>query len=84
VGRSPCWSSPPTGRRSAEPDTDAGVRGLEAGGVDHVVVVGDLNDTPESEPLAPLITGTDVRDISTHPAFEDGGRPGTYASPTST
>jgi endonuclease/exonuclease/phosphatase family metal-dependent hydrolase len=53
-------------------------RDLVAGGVDHVVVVGDLNDTPESEPLAPLLTGTDLRDISTHPGFEDGGRPGTY------
>jgi endonuclease/exonuclease/phosphatase family metal-dependent hydrolase len=53
-------------------------RGLVAGGVAHVAVVGDLNDTPESEPLAPLVTGTDLRDISTHPAFEDGGRPGTY------
>ena len=24
------------------------------------------------------VRGTDLRDISTHPAFEDGGRPGTY------
>ncbi|GGM68829.1 endonuclease/exonuclease/phosphatase family protein [Dactylosporangium sucinum] len=47
-----------------------------------VAVVGDLNDTPESEPLAPLLRETDLRDISTHPAFEDGGRPGTYGSCT--
>ncbi|WP_433306938.1 endonuclease/exonuclease/phosphatase family protein [Actinoplanes sp. CA-030573] len=53
-------------------------RELVAGGVAHVAVVGDLNDTPDSEPLAPLLTGTDLRDISAHPAFEDGGRPGTY------
>jgi endonuclease/exonuclease/phosphatase family metal-dependent hydrolase len=53
-------------------------RDLVAGGIPHVAIVGDLNDTPESEPLAPLLTGTDLRDISTHPAFEDGGRPGTY------
>lgn len=53
-------------------------RGLVAGGIEHVVVVGDLNDTPESAPLAPLLTGTDLRDISTHPNFDDGGRPGTY------
>jgi predicted extracellular nuclease len=53
-------------------------RGLVAEGIAHVVVVGDLNDTPESEPLAPLLSGTDLRDISAHPGFEDGGRPGTY------
>ena len=53
-------------------------RGLVASGVEHVAVVGDLNDTPDSDPLAPLLTGTDLRDISAHPAFEDGGRPGTY------
>lgn len=57
-------------------------RELVAGGVDHVVVLGDLNDTPDSAPLAPLLTGTDLRDISEHPAFDDGGRPGTYGSCT--
>jgi len=45
---------------------------------ENVVVLGDLNDTPESEPLAPLLSGTDLRDISEHPGFDDGGRPGTY------
>jgi endonuclease/exonuclease/phosphatase family metal-dependent hydrolase len=53
-------------------------RELVADGIDHVVVLGDLNDTPDSAPLAPLLTGTDLRDISAHPAFDDGGRPGTY------
>ncbi|MER7004276.1 endonuclease/exonuclease/phosphatase family protein [Dactylosporangium sp. NPDC000555] len=43
-----------------------------------VVVLGDLNDTPDSEPLAPLLRGTDLRDVSAHPGFDDGGRPGTY------
>ncbi|WP_433086649.1 endonuclease/exonuclease/phosphatase family protein [Dactylosporangium sp. CA-052675] len=47
-----------------------------------VAVVGDLNDTPDSEPLAPLLHGTDLRDVSAHPAFEDNGRPGTYGSCT--
>ena len=64
-------------RRQAQRVADI-YRGLVAGGVPHVAIVGDLNDTPESEPLAPLLTGTDLRDISTHPAFDDGGRPGTY------
>jgi endonuclease/exonuclease/phosphatase family metal-dependent hydrolase len=53
-------------------------RGLVAEGIEHVAVVGDLNDTPESEPLRPLLTGTNLRDIATHPGFDDGGRPGTY------
>ncbi|MEV7629279.1 endonuclease/exonuclease/phosphatase family protein [Actinoplanes sp. NPDC089786] len=53
-------------------------RDLVADGIEHVAVVGDLNDTPDSEPLAPLLTGTDLRDISTHPRFDDNGRPGTY------
>jgi endonuclease/exonuclease/phosphatase family metal-dependent hydrolase len=53
-------------------------RGLIAEGISRVAVVGDLNDTPESEPLQPLIVGSDLRDISEHPAFDDGGRPGTY------
>ena len=43
-----------------------------------VAVLGDLNDTPDSDPLAPLLRETDLRDISTHPRFDDGGRPGTY------
>jgi predicted extracellular nuclease len=57
-------------------------RDLVSGGIDHVVVLGDLNDTPESAPLAPLLRGTDLRDISEHAAFDDGGRPGTYGSCT--
>jgi endonuclease/exonuclease/phosphatase family metal-dependent hydrolase len=43
-----------------------------------VAVLGDLNDTPDSEPLAPLLRETDLRDISVHPRFDDDGRPGTY------
>ena len=54
-------------------------RGLDT---DLVAIVGDLNDTPDSEPLAPLLRDTDLRDISTHPAFDDAGRPGTYSSCT--
>jgi endonuclease/exonuclease/phosphatase family metal-dependent hydrolase len=57
-------------------------RDLVAGGSAEVAVVGDLNDTPDSEPLAPLLRDTDLRDISAHPAFDDGGRPGTYSSCT--
>jgi endonuclease/exonuclease/phosphatase family metal-dependent hydrolase len=43
-----------------------------------VAVVGDLNDTPDSHPLKPLLANTDLKDASEHPAFDDGGFPGTY------
>jgi endonuclease/exonuclease/phosphatase family metal-dependent hydrolase len=51
-------------------------------GEDQVAVVGDFNDFPDSPPLAPLLGGTDLRDISTHPDFDDGGRPGTFGTGT--
>jgi endonuclease/exonuclease/phosphatase family metal-dependent hydrolase len=53
-----------------------------AQGIKHVAVLGDLNDIPGSEPLAPLLADTDLHDIATHPAFDDGGRPGTYGNGT--
>jgi endonuclease/exonuclease/phosphatase family metal-dependent hydrolase len=55
---------------------------LRAAGEDHVAVVGDFNDFPESPPLAPLLGATDLRDISTHDHFDDGGRPGTFGTGT--
>lgn len=55
---------------------------LRARGIDNVVVMGDLNDTPDSTPLRPLLVGTDLRDITEHPAFVSDGRPGTYANGT--
>jgi endonuclease/exonuclease/phosphatase family metal-dependent hydrolase len=55
---------------------------LISDGEQNVVVVGDLNDTPQSAPLAPLIGQTDLRDISEHPKFTSDGRPGTYANGT--
>lgn len=51
---------------------------LIAAGTRYVAVVGDLNDTPASDPLKPLIEGTTLKDIFEHPAFDDGGYPGTY------
>ncbi|NUR09942.1 MAG: endonuclease/exonuclease/phosphatase family protein [Nocardioidaceae bacterium] len=57
-------------------------RGLRATGVSYVAVLGDLNDTPDSTTLQPLLGGTDLRDVSEHPSFDDGGRPGTYGSCT--
>ncbi|MBD8077782.1 endonuclease/exonuclease/phosphatase family protein [Cellulosimicrobium arenosum] len=57
-------------------------RDLRARGQENVVVVGDLNDTPDSVPLRPLLERTDLRDVTTHPAFVGDGRPGTYANGT--
>ncbi len=54
-------------------------RGLVDAGHRHVAVVGDLNDSPGSESLAPLLD-SDLRDISEHPDFEWGPRRGTYGS----
>jgi endonuclease/exonuclease/phosphatase family metal-dependent hydrolase len=55
---------------------------LRNGGASNVAVVGDFNDTPSSNPLAPLLQGTDLKDISLHPNFDDQGRPGTFGNGT--
>lgn len=52
---------------------------LKAEGETNVVVVGDFNDTPDSNSLAPLFQ-TDLRDISEHPSFTSDGRPGTFGN----
>jgi len=49
-------------------------------GVDFIAVVGDFNDTPNSDPLKPLLDDTDLKDIFVHPQFDDGGRPGTFGT----
>jgi endonuclease/exonuclease/phosphatase family metal-dependent hydrolase len=59
-------------------------RRLREEATEHVVVLGDLNDTPTSTPLAPLLADTDLRDVSGHPGFDDGGRPGTFGNATAT
>jgi endonuclease/exonuclease/phosphatase family metal-dependent hydrolase len=53
---------------------------LRADGHDRIVVAGDLNDTPDSDPLEPLHTTTDLRDASEHPAFTHDARRGTYGT----
>jgi endonuclease/exonuclease/phosphatase family metal-dependent hydrolase len=47
-------------------------------GWDRIVVAGDLNDTPGSRPLKPLIEETTLKDASRHPGFDWGERRGTY------
>jgi endonuclease/exonuclease/phosphatase family metal-dependent hydrolase len=56
--------------------------GLVGAGETNVAVVGDFNDTPGSTPLAPLLANTNLRDVFAHPAFNNGGRPGTYGNCT--
>lgn len=56
--------------------------GLLASGEPFVAVLGDLNDTPGSAPLTPLLGDTSLRDITDHPAFVSDGRKGTYANGT--
>lgn len=43
-----------------------------------VAVVGDLNDTPDSDALQPLLGATTLKDISNHPQFDPGPRTGTF------
>ncbi len=57
-------------------------QGLVAEGRKYIAIVGDFNDTPDSDALAPLLTETDLKDISQHPSFDDGGRPGTFGACT--
>ena len=51
---------------------------LKKEGAEYICVLGDLNDAPDSDALAPLLADTDLRDAANHPAFDDGGRPGTF------
>ena len=64
----------PTSRakRRAQAEAVAGYyRRLIGEGIQNVVVLGDLNDTPDSEELAPLLADTDLRDVSEHERFTE-------------
>ena len=45
---------------------------LRNNGNDLVVVLGDLNDTPDSDPLRSLLVNTDLKDVVEHPSFDIG------------
>jgi len=52
-------------------------------GIGLIAVVGDFNDTPDSDPLQPLLAeGSDLQDIFIHPQFQSDGRPGTFGNGT--
>lgn len=55
---------------------------LKSEGAENIAILGDFNDTPESEALSPLLRDSDLKDIAAHPSFDDGGRPGTYGNCT--
>jgi endonuclease/exonuclease/phosphatase family metal-dependent hydrolase len=65
-------------RRAQAERVKAFYEGLLEAGNELVAVVGDLNDTPDSRPLEPLVAGTTLRDAFVHPDFDDGGFPGTF------
>jgi endonuclease/exonuclease/phosphatase family metal-dependent hydrolase len=74
-------SGPSRAKRLAQATRTAEIyHSLREGGHDNVVVLGDFNDTPDSEPLQPLLAETDLKDVSDHPTFDTGefkGRSGT-------
>ena len=49
---------------------------------DFIAVIGDFNDTPDSDPISPLFHQTGLKDISELNGFDDGGRPGTFRNCT--
>ena len=69
-------------RRAQATRTRAIYEARIATGAKLVAILGDLNDTPDSDPLSPLLGDGTLRDVSEHPAYESDGRPGTYANGT--
>ena len=54
-----------------------------AAGDNRIAIIGDLNDSPDRDPLSPLLSnGSSLKDVGTHPQFDDGGRPGTHGNCT--
>jgi endonuclease/exonuclease/phosphatase family metal-dependent hydrolase len=50
-------------------------------GFDYISIVGDLNDTPDRDPLKPLLAdGSDLIDIMAHNKFTGDGREGTFGN----
>lgn len=52
-------------------------------GFELITIAGDLNDTPTSDPLKPLIdNGSTLVDVMDHAKFSGDGRPGTHGNGT--
>ena len=72
-------------KRKREADNTAAIyRRLRDEGHEFIAIVGDLNDTPDSDPLDGLINGSDLTDVFhlASPNFDSGGYPGTYGGST--
>jgi endonuclease/exonuclease/phosphatase family metal-dependent hydrolase len=64
-------------RRAAQATRVAEIYGrLRKEGNADIVVLGDFNDTPESQALKSLLKDTDLRDVAEHPAFDPGSYKG--------
>lgn len=50
-------------------------------GLENIIVLGDLNDTPDSDELKPLLQDTNLKDVTEHQSFNPGefDSVGTYA-----
>lgn len=56
-----------------------------ASGTTFIAIIGDFNDTPDADPLSPLLSpGSLLKDVSVHPNFQSDGRPGTFRNGTKT
>jgi endonuclease/exonuclease/phosphatase family metal-dependent hydrolase len=54
-------------------------------GYDYIAICGDFNDTPDSDPLSPLLQdSSSLTDVMAHPKFVGDGRPGTHGNGTKT
>lgn len=51
-------------------------------GYNYVAIAGDLNDTPDSAPLAPLLADGALVDVMAHEKFAGDGRSGTHGNGT--
>jgi endonuclease/exonuclease/phosphatase family metal-dependent hydrolase len=58
------------------------VKDLLARGEHYIAVIGDLNDTPDSDALDALQADNILTDAFQHPEFDNGGYEGTYGSCT--
>jgi endonuclease/exonuclease/phosphatase family metal-dependent hydrolase len=69
-------------RRQKQAQTIADIYRTRHANHPFVIVAGDFNDTPNGAPLAPLLTGTNLRDVMSHPKYtsKPGARPGTFGS----
>lgn len=68
-------------RRTRQANRMASIyRSLRHDGLDHIAIVGDFNDDPNSTALKQLLEDTNLRDISEHANFDWGGRKGTFGS----